>query len=98
MALPVAVPTHFAKVILTSRPPRSAFGSTALASSTADKKEWSLGAFVLPNQVIPDQARLESFVVPVEAVESSAGLTLFPDSLKQVARPLCQVSSTEVVA
>ena len=79
-------------MILTSRPPRSTFGSTALTASPADKKEWALGAFVLPNAVIPDQARLESFAVPVEAVESSAGLTLFPDALKHVARPLCQVS------
>jgi endonuclease G len=29
----------------------------------------------------------------VEAVESSAGLTLIPDALKAIAKPLCQVRS-----
>lgn len=51
-----------------------------------------MGAFVLPNDVIPDETPLTTFVVPVEAVESSAGLTLLPEQLKQIARPLCQVS------
>lgn len=51
----VAVPTHFAKVVLTTRP----------SSPTApDVYEISTGAFVLPNAVIPDEAPLESFVVP----------------------------------
>lgn len=55
----VAVPTHFAKVLLTSRP-SSGFGSSP------EKKEYSMGAFVLPNQVIPDETPLTNFVVPGE--------------------------------
>jgi endonuclease G, mitochondrial len=51
----VAVPTHFAKVVLTSRPQ---------SPSTPDVHEVSVGAFVLPNAIIPDDAPLESFVVP----------------------------------
>lgn len=51
----VAVPTHFAKVVLASKP------SSPL---TPDKLDVSTGAFVLPNAVIPDDAPLTSFVVP----------------------------------
>ena len=51
----VAVPTHFAKVVLTSKPS---------SPSTPDIPEIATGAFVLPNAVIPDDAKLESFVVP----------------------------------
>jgi len=51
----VAVPTHFAKVILTSRPS---------SPSTPHVPEISTGAFVLPNAIIPDEAPLESFVIP----------------------------------
>lgn len=51
----VAVPTHFAKVVLTSRPS---------SASTPHIPEISTGAFVLPNAAISDETSLESFVVP----------------------------------
>jgi endonuclease G len=51
----VSVPTHFAKVVLTTKPS---------SPSTPDQLEVSTGAFVLPNAVIPDDAPLTSFVVP----------------------------------
>ena len=51
----VAVPTHFAKVVLTSKPSSPA---------TPHIADISTGAFVLPNAQIPDEAPLESFVVP----------------------------------
>ena len=54
------MPTHFAKVVLTSKPS---------SPKTPDVPEISTGAFVLPNAVSSDDAKLESFVVPVEAVE-----------------------------
>lgn len=60
-----AVPTHFAKVLLCSRTPRSS--SLALVKPSGgfgDGKEWVQGAFVLPNEPIPDETRLEGFVVP----------------------------------
>lgn len=53
----VAVPTHFAKVVLASKPSSPA---------TPDIPEISTGAFVLPNAVIPDDTPLTSFVVPGE--------------------------------
>ncbi|SCZ96017.1 BZ3500_MvSof-1268-A1-R1_Chr8-1g09948 [Microbotryum saponariae] len=105
----IAVPTHFAKVLLTSRPPRSGI-SMALTTSPdrLAEKEWAIGAFVLPNEVIPDEARLETFIVPdpmilewlcspVDAVESSSGLTLIPDELKRLASPLCSTVKCEVI-
>ena len=51
----VSVPTHFAKVVLASKPS---------SPSTPDILELSTGAFVLPNAVISDDAPLESFIVP----------------------------------
>jgi DNA/RNA endonuclease G (NUC1) len=51
----VSVPTHFAKVVLTSRPS---------SPSTPQVPEISTGAFVLPNAAISDETSLESFVVP----------------------------------
>ena len=53
----VSVPTHFAKVVLTAKPS---------SPSTPHIPEISTGAFVLPNAQIPDEAPLESFVVPGE--------------------------------
>lgn len=51
----VAVPTHFAKVVLTSRPS---------SPSTPNIPELSAGAFVLPNAEIPDDVSFARFQVP----------------------------------
>lgn len=84
----VAVPTHFAKVILASKP---------LSPQTPEKLEVSSGAFVLPNAVISNETPLTSFVVPVDAVERAAGLTLFSDEIKSGSKHLCQTTKCEVV-
>lgn len=84
----VAVPTHFAKIVLTSRPS---------SPSTPDIPEISTGAFVLPNAIIPDDAPLESFVVPVDTVERAAGLTLFSDAIKSGSKHICKTSKCDVV-
>ncbi|PCH38707.1 hypothetical protein WOLCODRAFT_136405 [Wolfiporia cocos MD-104 SS10] len=84
----VAVPTHFAKVVLTSKPS---------SPSTPHIPEISTGAFVLPNASIPDEAKLESFVVPIEAVERAAGLTLFSDAIKQSSKHICKTTKCEVI-
>lgn len=44
-----------------------------------------------------EKTELIIFVCLVEAVESSAGLTLLPDSLKAVARPLCSTVSCQLI-
>lgn len=84
----VAVPTHFAKVVLATRP------STPSAPHLS---EVSTGAFVLPNSSIPDEAPLESFVTPVEAVERAAGLTLFSDEIKEAAKHICKTTKCQVI-
>ncbi|EAU88376.2 mitochondrial nuclease [Coprinopsis cinerea okayama7 len=84
----ISVPTHFAKVVLTSKPS---------SPSTPNIPELSLGAFVLPNAVIKDEAPLEGFVVPVEAVEKAAGLTLFSDQIKSGAKHICKTTKCEVI-
>ncbi|THV08046.1 hypothetical protein K435DRAFT_642780 [Dendrothele bispora CBS 962.96] len=84
----VAVPTHFAKVVLTSKPS---------SPSTPNILELATGAFVLPNAPIPDGAPLESFVMPVEAVERAAGLTLFSDAVKQSSKHICKATKCEVI-
>ncbi|KAF8078170.1 hypothetical protein FPV67DRAFT_38480 [Lyophyllum atratum] len=84
----VSVPTHFAKVVLVSKP---------ASPSTPDVLEYSTGAFVLPNAIIPDDAPLESFVMPVEAVEEAAGLTLFSDAVKAKSSHICKTTNCQVL-
>lgn len=84
----VSVPTHFAKVVLTTKPS---------SPSTPNTLELASGAFVLPNAIIPDHAPLESFVVPVEAVERAAGLTLFSDDVKASSKHICKATKCDVV-
>jgi endonuclease G len=56
----IAVPTHFYKVI---------FAEDGTTSGPV-----AVGAFVLPNAVIPNEKPLTDFEVPVEAVERASGL------------------------
>ncbi|ORY35593.1 nuclease [Naematelia encephala] len=97
----VSVPTHFAKVILASRPdfsyPQRASASDKAISSSNSVKELAMGAFVLPNKEIADEADLRSFIVPVEHVEKTAGLQLFNPELKSRSRQLCAVTQCQLV-
>jgi len=85
----VAVPTHFAKVVLTTKPS---------SPSTPNIPEVSTGAFVLPNAPIPDEAPLKSFVVPVDSVERASGLVLFSDAIKSTSKHICQTTDCQVIA
>lgn len=61
-------------------------------------QNWSaIGAFVTPNAVIPNEAPLRSFAVPVDAVERAAGLELFPSALKASTRPLCDMVDCNII-
>lgn len=51
----VSVPTHFAKVVLTSKP---------ASPATPNVLELATGAFVLPNAPIPEDTPLTNFVMP----------------------------------
>ncbi|KAJ7929316.1 hypothetical protein B0H13DRAFT_1964820 [Mycena leptocephala] len=84
----VSVPTHFAKVVLASKP---------ASPSTPDILELSAGAFVLPNAAIPDTTPMESFMMPIEAVEHAAGIQLFSKAVKAAARPICTTTKCELL-
>lgn len=56
-----------------------------------------MGAFILPNKEIPDQADLRGFIAPIEAVEKAAGLQLFNPELKQKSKQLCAVTQCQVI-
>ncbi|KAN0064227.1 nuclease [Thecaphora frezii] len=106
----VSVPTHFAKVILgvgaasssdraTAPDPTPAAGglTSKLGFAAHDANMLALGAFVMPNSVIPNEAPLESFAVPVETVERAAGLTLFPPAIKSAAKRLCETVKCQII-
>lgn len=86
----VSVPTHFAKVVLGSEPTNS-------QGLLGSRHGLSLGAFIIPNSMIPDSAPLRSFEVDVEAVERAAGLTLFPTAIKASAKKLCDTVKCEII-
>ncbi|KAJ1983841.1 nuclease [Dimargaris verticillata] len=77
----VAVPTHFYKVILVK---------------DATTGRYAVGGFVLPNTPIPGDAPLESFSMPISAIEKSAGLVFFDKlpiiHLPDQVTPLCQAT------
>ncbi len=57
----VAVPTHFFKVMV----------------GELDNQQLELEAYVLPNEQIPDNVPIASFMVPPDAVERASGLLFF---------------------
>jgi endonuclease G len=97
----ISVPTHFAKVILASRPdfsyPQRPSSQNNEVTSPQTVKELAMGAFVLPNKEIPDNADLRSFIMPISHVERAAGLELFNEDLKGKAKQLCAVTQCQVV-
>ena len=97
----ISVPTHFAKVILASRPdfsyPQKPSATDNAITSASTIKELAMGAFVLPNREIPDEADLKAFIAPVEQVEKAAGLQFFNDDLKGKSKQLCRVTQCQVI-
>ncbi|CAG8474774.1 8899_t:CDS:2 [Paraglomus brasilianum] len=77
----VAVPTNFFKVILAKR----------------SENTLAIGAFVLPNESIPDDTPLEQYVVAVEDVERMSGLTFFDRVDKNAVVPLCSATKCVLV-
>ncbi|WOO83842.1 Mitochondrial nuclease [Vanrija pseudolonga] len=97
----IGVPTHFAKVILASRPdfayPQKPSSTDKGVTAPNSVKELAMGAFILPNKEIPDEADLRSFIAPVEVVERAAGLQLFNEEMKYKSRQLCAVTQCQVI-
>jgi endonuclease G len=72
----VSVPTHFYKVI---------FAEDGHVGGTV-----ALGAFVLPNAVIPNDKPLQDFEVPIEAIERASGLEFATKLPVTRTKKLCQ--------
>ncbi|KAF9908844.1 nuclease [Linnemannia zychae] len=77
----IGVPTHFYKVILTDR----------------GNGDMSVGAFVLPNNVIHNDVPLTAFQVPVEAVEKASGLKFFETLERRALKNLCKDTECKVL-
>ncbi|KAF9210148.1 nuclease [Haplosporangium sp. Z 27] len=77
----IGVPTHFFKVILTDR----------------GNGDMSVGAFVLPNDVIHNNVPLTAFQVPIEAVERASGLKFFETLERRALKNLCKDTDCKVV-
>ncbi|KAK9462432.1 uncharacterized protein V1516DRAFT_670251 [Lipomyces oligophaga] len=81
----VAVPTHFFKLIVAESPRKQ--------PSTA---EVAVGAFILPNEPIPNAAPLKSFYVPVDAIERASGLEFLTDLAPSLKKDLCREVQCEI--
>jgi endonuclease G len=80
----VAVPTHFYKVIYAEE-------------GTAPGGKVALGAFVLPNAVIPNDKPLSDFEVPLDAVERASGLEFAAKLPVARRKRLCAETSCSIV-
>ncbi|CAO1624583.1 unnamed protein product [Sympodiomycopsis kandeliae] len=67
------------------------------AGNLIGEKWVGLGAFVIPNAIVPNSTPLKSFVVPVESVERAAGLNLFPSTVKSSAKQLCSLVDCSII-
>jgi endonuclease G len=82
----VAVPTHFYKVIFAEE-----------STAPGGNGKVALGAFVLPNAVIPNEKPLSDFEVPLEAVERAAGLEFASKLPVQRRKRLCADTNCSIV-
>lgn len=79
----VAVPTHFYKVIV--------------ADQGRPGEIPSVGAFVLPNNQIPNDTKLTEFQVPVDAIERASGLDFLPRLPMNQRKDLCKETNCSIV-
>ena len=77
------MPTHFYKVI---------FAEDGKAGGNV-----AIGAFVMPNAVIPNEKPLSDFEMPLEAVERAAGLEFASKLAPQRRRRLCSEASCAII-
>lgn len=82
----IAVPTHFFKILIGENPIIPSLPRNGVA----------VGAFVLPNEAIPNSTPLTSFAVPVNAIERAVGAEFMPKLLPNQRRELCREISCEV--
>ena len=75
----VAVPTHFFKIILTTRVRNK-------GSKGRERRDHSVGSFVMPNEYIDPETPLSSFSVPLDALERATGTIFFPNLITGAGR------------
>ncbi|QLQ78793.1 hypothetical protein HG537_0B01410 [Torulaspora globosa] len=85
----IAVPTHFFKLIVGEKP-----------VGNLNSDNISVAAFVLPNDVIPNETKLTDFQVPIDALERSSGLQFLqkvpPNKKKELCKEVnCQITVRE---
>ncbi|GME76640.1 unnamed protein product [Ambrosiozyma monospora] len=83
----IAVPTHFFKLIVAEKSNKRSPTSEDLA----------VAAFVLPNDVIPNEVPLTSFEVPVESLERSSGLEFLQNVPDKQKKQLCKEVKCEII-
>ena len=76
----VAVPTHFFKILIGEDPILPSLPRNGVAVS----------AFVLPNEKISNSTPLESFAVPVNAIERAVGAEFMPKLPEKNRRDMCK--------
>lgn len=81
----VAVPTHFFKILVAEKPVKN--------PGTSDV---AVAAFVLPNEVIPNDTKLTSFQTPVDAIERSIGVE-FLNKISVKQKDLCREVDCSIV-
>src|SRR6266542_855374 len=75
----IAVPTHFYKVILAIKD-----------KIDGDGHLYALGAYILPNERISNDTPLQTFDIPLDALERATGLTFFNQFIKDSSIDLCK--------
>ncbi|GME91298.1 hypothetical protein B5S32_g1624 [[Candida] boidinii] len=83
----IAVPTHFFKLIVAERS----------IKRSNDSQDIAVAAFVMPNEIIPNEIPLTAFEVPVEALERSSGLEFLNLVAENNKKQLCKEVKCEII-
>ncbi|KAJ8102597.1 hypothetical protein POJ06DRAFT_245097 [Lipomyces tetrasporus] len=75
----IAVPTHFYKLIVAESP-----------ITSPQTQDIAVGAFLMPNEPIPNTADLKRFYVPIDAIERASGLVFLSDFPDKQKKDLCR--------
>ncbi|KAK9465328.1 hypothetical protein V1512DRAFT_287584 [Lipomyces arxii] len=82
----IAVPTHFYKIIV---------GESPIKNPTSDQV--AVGAFILPNEPIPNSTDLKSFYAPVDAIERASGLEFLASLPANKKKDLCREVECKII-
>jgi len=95
----VAVPTHIFKVILVIPKEKEKKKKEEINNESKTKTTTHLlGAFLVPNEKIPEDKVLTDFEVPLEQLEKHTGLKFFRNLNRQTSiKPLCAYTACQVM-